>query len=155
MVSRIVHGFDSRLTELIRQFDTERTIDVEGLYQHLRNNLAYTIPYESLPLQDCIDLAAFLIRTTIVAQNLSVGQHGVGGSIEIVTITPQEGLQWIQKRQIRGEQSVRDIDSATMEEWEKSLYGLGLETDGRNDEIMYPPPCCYSGKHTNRRGVYG
>lgn len=88
MVSRIVHGFDSQVPRLIREFDTEGAIDVEKLYDHSRNNLAFTIPYESLPLQDCIDLTAFLIRTTMVAQNLSVGLRGVGGSIEIVTITP-------------------------------------------------------------------
>ena len=31
----------------------------------------YTIPYSVLPLQDCVDLATFLIRTTMTAQSLA------------------------------------------------------------------------------------
>jgi hypothetical protein len=105
IVNRIVQGFDPQLLSLISGFDKENTIDISELQNHLRANLAFTIPYGSLPLQDCVDLAAFLIRTTMVAQNLSVGLRGVGGTIEIATITPTEGLQWVQKRQIHGERT--------------------------------------------------
>ena len=33
---------------------------------------------EHLPLQDCVDLAIFLIRTTITAQSLAEMERGVG-----------------------------------------------------------------------------
>ena len=104
ILNRIVQGFDPQVLQLIHDFDTANAIDITALRGHLRSNLAFTIPYASLPLQDCVDLAAFLIRTTMVAQNLSVGLRGVGGTVEIATITPTEGLQWVQKRQIHGEQ---------------------------------------------------
>ena len=35
---------------------------------------------------------------------------------------------------------MRDTDNATMEDWETSRYGLGPESDGRDDEERYPPP---------------
>ena len=104
IVNRIVQGFDPALLSLVAGF-CGSAVDVDQLAEHLRQRLEFTIPYASLPLQDCIDLAAFLIRTTMVAQNLSVGPRGVGGTIEIITITPTEGLQWVQKRQIHGERT--------------------------------------------------
>ena len=103
IVNRIVQGFDPLLPSLVADFEAASGVDRAQLSAHLRAHLAFTIPYDSLPLQDCIDLAAFLIRTTMIAQNLSVGPRGVGGTIEIITITPTEGIQWIQKRQIHGE----------------------------------------------------
>jgi hypothetical protein len=62
-----------------------------------------SIPLQALPLQDCVDLAIFFIRTTINAQNLIVGLRGVGGPIEVATVTRREGLQFVQKKRIVGE----------------------------------------------------
>lgn len=57
----------------------------------------------AMPLQDCVNLAIFFIRTTIDAQNLSVGVRGVGGPIDVAVITASEGIQFIQRKQIVGE----------------------------------------------------
>jgi hypothetical protein len=62
-----------------------------------------TIPLAVLPLQDCVDLALFFIRTTIVAQQLTVGIRGCGGSIDVATITRREGLRFVQRKRIVGE----------------------------------------------------
>ena len=103
IVNRLIHGFDPALLADIKQGNPD--IDMEQLDGELQSRYAITIPYESLPLQDCIDVAAFLIRTTITAQSLSVGPRGVGGTIEIVTITRTGGVQWVQQRQLRGERT--------------------------------------------------
>jgi hypothetical protein len=73
------------------------------LEKDLGARFKYTIPYEILPLQDCVDLATFLIRTTISAQNLAVDVRGVGGTIEVATITRTDGLEWVQKKELHGE----------------------------------------------------
>ena len=101
IVNRLIQGYDPSLPTMVAQDYPE--VDVDKLSADLHSRYGFTVPYGMLPLQDCVDLAAFLIRTTITAQNLSVGPRGVGGTIEIVTITPTEGTQWLQKRQIRGE----------------------------------------------------
>jgi len=61
------------------------------------------IPLLAMPLQDCVDLALFFIQTTIAAQRLTVGLRGCGGPIDVATITRREGVHYIQKKQIVGE----------------------------------------------------
>ena len=103
IASRIIHGFDPNLLELLRQEFNLSDSQTQKFANALRQNLAYTIPYSVLPLQDCVDLATFLIRTTMTAQNLAVGSRGVGGAIDVATITRRDGLKWVQKKRIRGE----------------------------------------------------
>jgi hypothetical protein len=58
-----------------------------------------------MPLQDCVDVAIFFIRTTISAQKLTVGLRGVGGPIDVAIITQKDGLQFVQQKKIHGEES--------------------------------------------------
>ena len=103
IVSRIIHGYDPQLLPLLRERLNLTNSRVRKLEEDIKPTFEYTIPYEVLPLQDCVDLATFLIRTTITAQNLAVGVRGVGGTIEVATITRTEGLKWVQKKEIHGE----------------------------------------------------
>ena len=103
IASRIVHGYDPKLLSLIEANLNVSNQDVMKFRDDIRGQLEYSIPYSLLPLQDCIDLAAFLIRTTITAQNFAIGLRGVGGSIEVAAITRTEAFKWIQKKDLRGE----------------------------------------------------
>ena len=103
IANRIIHGYDPGLLSILRKrlkLSDSQIRDLEGV---LKPSFEYTIPYEVLPLQDCVDLATFLIRTTITAQNLAVAVRGVGGTIEVATITRMDGLKWVQKKEIHGE----------------------------------------------------
>ena len=77
--------------------------EIRSLEDSIKPRLENTIPYDLLPLQDCVDLAIFLIRTTITAQNLAIGVRGVGGVIEVATVTRAGGLKSIQRKEIHGE----------------------------------------------------
>ena len=104
IASRLVHGFDPQLTSMIGK---ELNIDdkqMEKLHAALTKELQYPIPYQVLPLQDCVDLALFLIRTTMVAQRLAIGVRGVGGPIDVAVVTRREGLGYIQQKVIHGEE---------------------------------------------------
>jgi hypothetical protein len=102
VASRIVHGFEPSLPGLIQQ-----ALDLSGEQMQklmpVLGQLEFRFPYQVLPLQDCIDLATFMIRTTVTAQSLSVGIRGVGGPIDVATITRVNGLEFIQRKKIRGE----------------------------------------------------
>jgi hypothetical protein len=63
------------------------------------------IPYQFLPLQDCVDLSIFLIRTTIELQKWMVGIRGVGGVIDVATITRTDGFQFVQRKAIKGDRN--------------------------------------------------
>jgi hypothetical protein len=54
-----------------------------------------------MALQDCVDLAVTLIGTTVSIQRLAVEVRGVGGPVDVVTITRTEGLQPIQFKEVR------------------------------------------------------
>ena len=74
----------------------------------------YRIPFDSMNLQDGIDFAVLCIRTTIDVQRLTLGPFatapefswpGVGGPIEIATVTAQHGFGWVQRTSVQGERA--------------------------------------------------
>lgn len=103
IANRIIHGYDPLLFPLIRERLKVSDEEIRSMEDSIKQHFKYTIPYDVLPLQDCVDLAIFLIRTTITAQNLAIGVRGVGGVIEVATVTRASGLKWIQRKEIHGE----------------------------------------------------
>jgi hypothetical protein len=101
-VDRIIQGYDENLLNIIQQELKFEDSKKEKIKKALRP-LTMKMPLQMLPLQDCVDLAIFFIRTTIDAQRLTVGTRGVGGAIEVATITRSEGFRFIQRKKISGE----------------------------------------------------
>lgn len=100
---RLLNGFDASFVTLTQQFLNLSDDQKEGLVKLLKEKLAVQIPYQFLPLQDCVDLAIFMIRTTITLQTWLVGVRGVGGFIDLATITRTDGFKYIQQKIIAGE----------------------------------------------------
>lgn len=107
VASRIVHGIDPIiLSFLAERFDLEDDA-MAALKAELQQHFEYRIPYKVLPLQDCVDLAILLIRTTAGIQALAAEPRGVGGLIEVATITRSEPLKLVQKKSITGDYDTR------------------------------------------------
>ena len=54
---------------------------------------------EAMPIRDAVDLARFLVETTIGFVKFSIARpKTVGGSIAIAAITKHEGFQWVQQQ---------------------------------------------------------
>lgn len=100
MASRMIHGYDPVLMSILKEELDLEAGEVEALEQKLKEVIEYKIPYQVLPLQDCVDLAHLMLRTTMDAQDLSIGMRGVGGPIDLVTITRTDGLKNIQRKSI-------------------------------------------------------
>ncbi len=83
VATRIVAGYDFALIPALASELKKDQGEVAAILQKLQPQLQLRVPYQVLPLQDCIDLATFLIRSTVTAQGLSVGVRGVGGTIEV------------------------------------------------------------------------
>ena len=103
VASRLIHGFDPELPSILKQMLKLDDRKIDQLNKTLRRNLEYPVPYAVLSLQDCVDLAIFLIRTTMTAQHLAIGTRGVGGPIDVAIITRTNGLLHVQQKLIRGE----------------------------------------------------
>ncbi|MBI4524806.1 MAG: hypothetical protein HY695_13465 [Deltaproteobacteria bacterium] len=101
--ARIIHGFDDRLLNIAQQFLQLADQQRDSLRDHLLSQLQVAIPFPFLPLQDCVDVATFLIRATITIQSWVVGVRGVGGAIDVATITRTEGFKPVQQKSIVGE----------------------------------------------------
>jgi hypothetical protein len=55
-----------------------------------------------MPLQDAVDYAVHLIRTTIDTMRFEPRFPGVGGAIDVLVVTPGE-MRWVQRKELRGE----------------------------------------------------
>jgi hypothetical protein len=61
---------------------------------------AAQIPFALLPLQDCVDLAVTLMDATIRMQRVSVTLRGVGGPVDVITITRMDGVRVIRAKEV-------------------------------------------------------
>ena len=105
ITDRIVQGYDSALLGMI--YDALNIPQAQrnpaALEVALKTQLQLKMPIQFLPLQDCVDYVIFLIRSTILLQKWIIDIRGVGGAVDVVTIT-REGVTPIQLKQIIGEQ---------------------------------------------------
>ena len=103
LVDRLIQGYDHNLPGVVKTYANLSNRRTEGLHTHLKQRLSLNIPYPFLPLQDCVDLSITLIRTTIAMQTWLVGVRGVGGAIDVATITRTGGFKPIQQKTVGGE----------------------------------------------------
>lgn len=103
-MDRMIQGFDAQLPGLVQDIlnipAQQRNPNLEG---QLKGKLQVPIPWQFLPLQDCVDLAIFLIKATVTLQKWLVGIRGVGGMVDVATITRTDGFKAVQQKQISGE----------------------------------------------------
>jgi hypothetical protein len=103
IAGRLLNGYDPQLEALTKTHVHLNAAQTTNFRQKVLGGLAMPIPYQFLPLQDSVDLAIFLIKTTATLQRWSVGVRGVGGAIDVATITRTDGLRAIQEKEIVGE----------------------------------------------------
>jgi hypothetical protein len=104
MTDRLLGGFDPSLPDIVQDIQGIQANQRDhGLGAKLKGRLGIAIPWQFLPLQDCVDLSIFLVRTTITLQKWIVGVRGVGGAVDVVTITRTDGIKEIQVKQLVGE----------------------------------------------------
>ncbi len=104
VVSRLILGYDSKLFKvpIIRAMGKKADDDLRTQIR----GLEYFIQWSLITLQDAVDLAVFLIKSTSVMQrfadgiSMDVGDiQGVGGPIDVALIT-KDGIKWINKKEI-------------------------------------------------------
>jgi hypothetical protein len=102
LVSRAILGFDPGMMEFIAQEYPALNLaddDKAALFNKLRERFNQRIPWNFLPLQDCVDIAVFLVEATISIQGWSTSIRGVGGAIDVAIIT-REGFRAVRTKEI-------------------------------------------------------
>jgi hypothetical protein len=103
IAGRLLSGYDPQLENLVKANVRLNPAQKADLRQKVLQRLAMPIPYQFLPLQDCVDLAIFLIKTTAALQGWAAGARGVGGAVDVATVTRTDGFRAIQEKEIVGE----------------------------------------------------
>jgi 20S proteasome alpha/beta subunit len=96
-LDRLVFGLGTRFNEFaVKHGLSER--QAAELREKLVPDLYELLFVEAMPMQDAIDLARYLVETTIGFIKYSVARpKTVGGPIEIAAISKHEGFQWVQR----------------------------------------------------------
>ena len=70
--------------------------EARALQERLVRDLYATLSVPAMPIQDAIDLARFLVETTIGFVRFAVFlPKSVGGEVQIAAITKHEGFRWV------------------------------------------------------------
>lgn len=112
LVFRLLYGFDAELLEFVRATLNLTPQQLLALKQQIEPRFAAGIPFQFLPLQDCVDLAVFLIESTISFQKYrTTVVRGVGGSVDVATVTRDKGLEFLSRRttRTRGNDATRRV----------------------------------------------
>lgn len=98
------------MIRLVKGYDMAR-VDASAWPQPHQDELAqaeYITNFGWFALQDAVDWTMYVARTTIDTQRFTNGTLGApgsvptcGGEIEVATITPGDGVQWIRRTDLR------------------------------------------------------
>ncbi len=101
VLSRLCLGFASGLPQVLQQILKDLNIPaaaVPNVIAAVQASLPMQLVVPAMPLQDAIDLAEFLVDTTIQWVRFSPGAPTVAGPIEIAAISKHEGFRWIRRK---------------------------------------------------------
>jgi hypothetical protein len=108
-VPYVLVGHTTRETQIRRVNATEKDELQYGVVRAgdvlVANRLidANSLPlFAAMPLQEAIDYAIHLIRTTIDTLRFEPRFPTVGGPIDVMVVQP-EGMHWVQRKELRGE----------------------------------------------------
>lgn len=72
--------------------------DVDAAVEKVRDRLSAPLLVEAMPIQDAIELATYMVQTTIGFMRFNFGAETVGGPIEVAVITKHEGFKWVNRK---------------------------------------------------------
>jgi hypothetical protein len=107
IVNRLINGIDQPAIEHIKQkLNVADQVMADAVREAVQLH-TLEIPYQFLPLQDCVDLSILLVKTTSQLMQYTTDVRGVGGAVDVATITRTEGFKNVQSKQIRGERTIQ------------------------------------------------
>jgi len=100
LVDRLIKGYDDRILSVIQQELALDQAKMTGIVEKLIP-FQLQIPIQIMALQDCVNLANYILKTTIRGQELTIGVRGCGGNIDVAVITRTEGIVFIKKKELQ------------------------------------------------------
>jgi hypothetical protein len=96
-ITRLVDGASLNLGPALVTMGVPQE-DSEQAAHNLRASMQFPWAWSGMPVGETIDLARFLVDTTINFVRFMPGDASVGGPIEIAALTRHEGFKWVQRK---------------------------------------------------------
>ncbi len=104
--ARLYHGFDPRIFEILGDNIDEETRNRWDRF--LRSHLETANSIESMPLQDALNYAVYVLNTTIGFSGFESGPPPCGGPLQVMVISSTDGLRWVHRPQLIIQESSND-----------------------------------------------
>ena len=102
ITARVLNSLDGGMIQSLKTRFNLDDVQTRQLVDEMQAEHALRIPFQFLPLQDCVDLSILLIETTAQLMQYIVGVRGVGGAIDVATITRTDGYRPVQVKSVKG-----------------------------------------------------
>ena len=96
-ITRLYLGFGSAMPQILKEADLEDD-KINKIIELCKLRLTVPMVTPPMPIQDAIDLAEYLVETTVKFSKFAPGAPTVGGPIEIAAITKHEGFKWVKRK---------------------------------------------------------
>ena len=99
--TRLNHGYDPQLLDFLESHGVSNTL----LQEFVRTNpFQARVLFDSMPLQDAVNFAVYVLRTTIDFTAFEIGPPRCGGPLQIAVVSEEEGFYWVSKPEIRAQE---------------------------------------------------
>jgi len=96
-ITRLYLGHGTGMPVVLKECGIEDK-KINEIMSKIRELLTVPLVVPPLPIQDAIDLAEFLVETTLKFSKFKPGPQTVGGPIDIAAITKHEGFKWVKRK---------------------------------------------------------
>lgn len=96
-IIRLYYGHSANFPQILKSLGVpDNQISPAMTVIRKKSELPFVVPY--MPVQDAIDLAIFLVDTTIKFMRFIPGPPVVAGNIDVAAITKHEGFKWVRRK---------------------------------------------------------
>ena len=96
-VSRLLNGYSLMLPNILENAGLDQQT-IENVKLQMMQNTSSQLIEASMPVQDAIDLARFVVDTVKGYVRFRPEANTVGGDTDIALVTKHEGFKWIQRK---------------------------------------------------------
>ncbi len=95
--ARLINGVSSDLPQALQNLGMPES-EARSYADAIARQVSRPIAFRGMPVGEVIDLADFLVETTIRFVRFTPGDATVGGPIEIAALTKHEGFKWVKRK---------------------------------------------------------
>lgn len=96
-IVRLFKGYAPELPSVLIEMGIGED-QLDQAMKHIDSRLLRQMVTAAMPIQDAIDLAIFLVDTTISFNRFCHGPQTVGGPVDVAAITKHEGFKWVKRK---------------------------------------------------------